>query len=528
LYEKTDFVKKVINMKKLVYSILVILALSSPVIATDCSSVVSLAQVLGVLGYWIDDSALSDCYGPLGLWWQNSVGIHYDGGSVGIGTAAPCVGDSECKLEVDGNIKITSGHDVCIEGGNCLSTSSGTSSSGSGVALTPLDAPGECNIGSEGSMFYSSVLKEPCFCDGQFWKQLDSGELCQAVTVYTWSDNIEVVDDFNTYGSTLMDSEGNFHLIFGYYIGSPYNYYYKKFDKDGNILISDTLLLSSYNINNVKSTIDSSDNIHIVWAERPDVSTSRYISYKKIDKNGNIIIDNTVILGEAGITYSPSTMAIDSTDNIYLFWAASSDYYYNKFHIDSDTIVTTVDRESLISGLSYSLALIDYLDNVHLLGANNIVGSRYKKLSGSGTILVEDMSLTPGYNRAKGHMAIDSDNNPNVVWFDASNDLMNYKKIDNNGFFLVDDTLISEPRSIVGALITTDYFNNVHVVFSDLDGLFYRRLDSNGDTLVENQLISPYISYDITPMDFLIDSADNLYVILVINGKIYIKKGVAS
>ena len=44
-------------------------------------------------------------------------------GKVGIGTTSPLE-----KLDVNGNIRISSGHDICIAGGNCLSTAGGGSS----------------------------------------------------------------------------------------------------------------------------------------------------------------------------------------------------------------------------------------------------------------------------------------------------------------------------------------------------------------------------------------------------------------
>ena len=50
------------------------------------------------------------------------------GGNVGIGVINPVE-----KLEVDGNIRVTAGNDVCIQGGNCLSTVRLWSPSGSNI-----------------------------------------------------------------------------------------------------------------------------------------------------------------------------------------------------------------------------------------------------------------------------------------------------------------------------------------------------------------------------------------------------------
>ena len=60
---------------------------------------------------------------------QGAAALYIDSsGSVGLGTKSPGV-----KLDVDGSINVTSGEDICITGGNCLSTSGG-SVGGSGAA----------------------------------------------------------------------------------------------------------------------------------------------------------------------------------------------------------------------------------------------------------------------------------------------------------------------------------------------------------------------------------------------------------
>jgi len=49
------------------------------------------------------------------------------------------------------------------------------------MRLTPSQLTEICNTDLEGSVYYDENLKEYCFCDGTFWKQMDGGGLCECV-----------------------------------------------------------------------------------------------------------------------------------------------------------------------------------------------------------------------------------------------------------------------------------------------------------------------------------------------------------
>ena len=75
---------------------------------------------------WIDLSGysqVSDMANTITFGTNGSEDMRIKGGKVGIGTTSPLE-----KLDVNGNIRIASGSDVCIAGGNCLSAMSGGSS----------------------------------------------------------------------------------------------------------------------------------------------------------------------------------------------------------------------------------------------------------------------------------------------------------------------------------------------------------------------------------------------------------------
>jgi len=75
--------------------------------------------------------------------WNQGIALQQSG-NVGIGTKTPTT-----KLEVSSVIR-----------------------------STPTDAPGICDLDTEGAMYYDASANEPCFCDGTAWRQFDGGGGC--------------------------------------------------------------------------------------------------------------------------------------------------------------------------------------------------------------------------------------------------------------------------------------------------------------------------------------------------------------
>lgn len=46
------------------------------------------------------------------------------------------------------------------------------------MRLQPTDAPGVCNAGTRGAMYYDASMNEPCSCNGASWGQMDNGGVC--------------------------------------------------------------------------------------------------------------------------------------------------------------------------------------------------------------------------------------------------------------------------------------------------------------------------------------------------------------
>ena len=67
--------------------------------------------------------------------------------------------------------------DVTLSAGGIVDVA-GNLTVASVVRSTPTDAPGTCDAGMEGGMYYDASQNEPCFCDGANWQQFDGGGTC--------------------------------------------------------------------------------------------------------------------------------------------------------------------------------------------------------------------------------------------------------------------------------------------------------------------------------------------------------------
>jgi hypothetical protein len=131
----------------------------------------------------------------------------------------------------------------------------------------------------------------------------------------------------------------------------------------------------------------------------------------------------------------------------------------------------------------------------------------------------EDTRLTDN-RTALDHpsIAVDSDNNVHILWTDsrAGNWNLYYTKLDSNGNILIDDTKITPSACYqfteCDRQIAADSQGNMHIVWRVGNAIYYMKLDNNGKVLIADKFISsghyPHLSYP----NIVIDSSDNLHV----------------
>ena len=156
-----------------------------------------------------------------------------------------------------------------------------------------------------------------------------------------------VLDGTNQFsGDLLIDSTDNIYIIWTDDRNTNFDIYAQKYDSNGNSLwISDTKINTDSTITDQYSpsiAIDSTNNIYIAWTDERDGDKNIYA--QKYNSNGNSLwISDTKINTDSTITdqYSPS-IAIDSTNNIYIAWTDERDgdknIYAQKYNSNGNSL----------------------------------------------------------------------------------------------------------------------------------------------------------------------------------------------
>lgn len=166
--------------------------------------------------------------------------------------------------------------------------------------------------------------------------------------------------------------------------------------------------------------IDSSNNLHVVWADASP--GNREIFYSRSTDGGNTWIPSKRLTWTAGPSYDPA-ITIDSSDNIHVVWydntADGWDIYYKK-STDGGNTWTWAKKVTHSAGESYlgSIAA-DSLNNIHLVWWDNSAGSfnvYYKKSTDGGNTWTSGERITFWSNNKWPVIAIDSNDVKHVVW----------------------------------------------------------------------------------------------------------------
>lgn len=312
------------------------------------------------------------------------------------------------------------------------------------------------------------------------------------------------------------------------------------------ILGPDRLTFNDARSNSPNILIDADDNLHLIWSDSrndPDPDDTSYIYeifYKKFDKNGNVLVDDTRMNDATGIDIQPyrwyipgTSAALDSDGDIHVAYidytkhkyasynAINAEIYYMKFDGSLDcggapaerSDLVLIDEQRVSEGAAHSGSqdlTVDSDDNIHIVWYDHRSAwynweIYYEKLSNDGDVLVDDKRLTYYLDYCSGpEIAIDSENNLHVAfksydWADDMNSIY-YLKLDADGNELVSPKLITSegitsptPYGKGYPLITLDSSDNIHMSWHDerdADNyeIYYLKLSSIGDPLMTEPL----------------------------------------
>ena len=309
-----------------------------------------------------------------------------------------------------------------------------------------------------------------------------------------WSEDMRVTqvdNNTSTRVRIVCDSLNNNHLVYTDYRHGPPELYYIKLDEDGNILIDETLITDLDAATSYQPDIgcDSNDNVHIVWSDVRDSGPISNIElyYEKLDNFGNTLVDETRITFAPHNSHYPS-MTVDTSDNVNIAW------------------VEQIDIMGILQEEIY-----------------------YMKLDNNGNTLIDATALTD--NDAEESLfpdiEVDSDGEVHIVWLDDRNETgttqcqdVYYTKLDGNGNTLVDDTKLFVRADFFRPNIIVDSSDMIHMTCGSLPGwkgnvykqIYYMKLNNDGEPIIDELRLTNDEANASHPVLHL-DSEENIHII---------------
>ena len=289
------------------------------------------------------------------------------------------------------------------------------------------------------------------------------------------------------------------------------------------------------------TVIDSSDNIHVVWSEDIGFGTgSAYwiINYKRSTDGGNTWSGPERLSWDTNRAKIPS-MSVDSSDNIHLVWEDQGilEVYYQK-SIDGGTTWSKAKRLTWSSEYSRPNSLaIDSSDNIHIAIEDNTPGNweiYYKKSTNGGTSwTTKRLTYNPGMSYDP-FLAVDSKNHIHVVFWDDTpgNYEIYYKRSTDGGVTWTTKRLTFNSGYSLDPAIFADVNDILHVLWGDSTpknagfDIYYKKSTDGGITWTTTRLT--WISDSSREPALVFDSYNILHLVwrdsALGNFEIYCKK----
>lgn len=297
------------------------------------------------------------------------------------------------------------------------------------------------------------------------------------------------------------DAFGNVHILWQDDRDGNDEIYYTKLDNSGNTLVDDIRLtdnsaLSSWPI----FVIDNAGNIHAIWRDLRDGLAEVY--YTKLDNNGNTLIDDTRLTIGSN-TSGGYDLVRDNSDNLHIVWVDyrgdDPEVYYMKLDDDGNVIVPAVQVTYATGDRAWPNLGIDAADNIHLVwydareGAPDIY---YKKLDNTGNTIIDDTRLTfSGIACGAPIVDVDTASDVHVIWADSGIDhpRLLYTKLDNTGNTLIDEVLM--PQISLNGYFMDVEAGHMHIVwandrYSINDEIYYAEYDLNDNIVISDMHIT--------------------------------------
>jgi len=338
-----------------------------------------------------------------------------------------------------------------------------------------------------------------------------------------------------------LDSSGRLHLVWEDFTPGNYNVYYKKSTDGGDSWTSaKRLTWTAGDSSHPAIAVDSLDKLHVVYDETAPGNYEIY--YRRSEDGGATWSTGKRLTWTTGASWDAAA-AVDSSDNLHVFWADSNpgnyELYYKK-STDGGVTWSTNKRLTWTAGDSFEPAIaIDPSDNLHVAWYDYTAATceiYYKKSTDGGNTWTANKRLTwTADDSFSPAIVADTSGDLHVVWEDNApgNPEIYFKSSADGG-----DTWTANKRLTWTAgdsylpAIVADASGDLHVVWNDdTPGnyeVYFKTSADGGVTWTTNERLS-WTSGGSESPDICVDPSGNIHVFWSDgtpgNSEIYYKKG---
>jgi len=339
----------------------------------------------------------------------------------------------------------------------------------------------------------------------------------------------------------VLDSSGRLHLVWEDLTPGNFDVFYKKSTDGGDTWTANKRLTWTAGYSSHPAiAADSSDNLHVVYDETAPGNYEIY--YRRSEDEGATWSTGIRLTWTTGSSWD-AAIAVDSSDNLHVFWADSNpgnyELYYKK-STDGGVTWSTNKRLTWTPGDSFEPAIaIDPSDHLHVAWYDYTAATcdvYYKKSTDGGNTWTANKRLTwTADDSFSPAIVADTSGDLHVVWEDnapGNSEIYFKSSADGGDSWTPNKRLTWTADDSYLPAIVADTSGDLHVVWNDdTPGnyeVYFKTSADGGVTWTTNQRLS-WTSGDSESPDICVDPSGNIHVFWSDdtpgNYEIYYKKG---
>ena len=337
--------------------------------------------------------------------------------------------------------------------------------------------------------------------------------------------------------------------------GTDYDIFYKKWNALTSSWTATEVLSTESTAGSISPAIavDAKGNVHIAWQDSTDYAgagTDQDIFYKKWNAITSTWTATEVVSTQSTSNSQQPAIAVDTAGNVYITWNDYTDYagagtdvdiFYKEWNAATFTwnMTEVVSTESTGDSQQSSLA-VDTTGNVYVAwrdftdyagaGTDTDIFFKECKAVSSAWTITEVVSTVSTSSSAFPSLAVDEAGNVHIVWQDFTDyagagtdcDIFYRKLYPSLSLWTSIEIVSTETTNgAYSPSLSIDSVGNIHVVWFDYTNyagagtdsdIFYKRLDSSSSLWTVTEVVSTE-STDSSEYDSLaVDSTGNAYI----------------